>query len=52
MAEQQAEKVTLGTLVRLAGFEAGEDELYHIVPEGQADYLDNKIPRDNPLARA
>ncbi len=44
-------RVTVGTRVKLAGFEPGEEEVFHIVSAGQANLLENEIPIDNPLAR-
>jgi len=44
--------VSLGTWVRLMGFEPGEEEVFSIVPADQANALENRIPSDSPLARA
>jgi transcription elongation GreA/GreB family factor len=44
-------QVSLGSWVRLTGFVPGEEEVFRIVPEGQADVLENRIPVDSPLAR-
>jgi len=46
------DRVSIGTRVKLTGFEPGEEEVFDIVPTGQADPLENVIPIDNPLARA
>ena len=45
-------QVSLGTWVKIAGFEPGEEEVFRIVTEGQANILENEIPVNNPLARA
>ena len=45
-------QVALGTWVKLIGFEPGEEEVFSIVPQTQANALENKIPLDSPLARA
>jgi transcription elongation GreA/GreB family factor len=45
-------RVSVGTWVRLTGFEPDEEEVYRIVPEDQANALENEIPVHSPLARA
>ncbi len=45
------QSVTVGTWVKLSGFAPGEEEVFHIVPESQADVIENKIPPSSPLAR-
>jgi transcription elongation GreA/GreB family factor len=52
MANEHAEKVAVGMWVKVAGFAPGEEEVFHIVPEGEADVLEQRIPPSNPLARA
>jgi transcription elongation factor GreA len=52
MRNQSPEKVALGTWAKLTGFAPGEEEVFHIVPDIEADPIDNKIPPGNPLARA
>jgi transcription elongation factor GreA len=38
--------------VKLTGFVPGEEEVFHLVPEQQADVLNNRIPPSSPLANA
>ena len=45
-------RVAVGTWVKLAGFVPGEEELFHIVPAGEANLQENEVPVDSPLARA
>jgi transcription elongation factor GreA len=45
-------QVSLGTWVKLAGFEPGEEEVFRLVTEGEADILKNEISMSSPLARA
>jgi transcription elongation GreA/GreB family factor len=45
-------RVSVGTWVKLAGFEPEEEEVFRIVPEGQANISENEIPINSPLARA
>lgn len=45
-------QVSVRTWVKLTGFEPDEEEVFRIVPEGQANPLENEIPIDCPLARA
>ncbi len=52
MTNEAAVKVEVGTWVRLAGFEPGAEEVFHIVPEGRANPTKNEISADSPLARA
>ena len=44
--------VSLGTWVKLTGFEPDEEEVFSIVAANQANALENQIPGDSPLARA
>jgi len=50
MPGQQLEKVTVGASVKVTGFVPGEEEVFHFVPESDADYAENKIPPSSPLA--
>ena len=50
MPGQQLEKVTVGASVKVTGFVPGEEEVFHFVPESEADYAENKIPPSSPLA--
>jgi len=45
-------RIDLGTWVKLTGFEPEEEEVFRIVPAGQANALENEITPDSPLARA
>jgi transcription elongation factor GreA len=45
-------RVSVGTWVKLTGFEPEEEEVFRIVPEGQANTSENEIPINSPLARA
>ena len=45
-------EVATGTWVKVTGFVPGEEEVFHIVPETEADPIDNRIPPGSPLARA
>ena len=48
---QENEKVAVGSWVKVGGF-GDEEEVFRIVPNEQADYLANKLPKTNPLAAA
>lgn len=50
MSAQRPERVTVGTWVKVTGFVPGKEEVFHLVPEEDADYLENKIPPSSPLA--
>jgi transcription elongation factor GreB len=52
MTDQPSDCIALGTWVKLTGFVPGEEEVFHLVPEGEADYFENRIPPSSPLARA
>ena len=52
MSHQGKTEVKLGRWVKVSGFATGEEEVFHIVAETDADVLENKIPVSNPLARA
>jgi transcription elongation GreA/GreB family factor len=52
MTERHAEQATVGTWVKVTGFVPGEEEVFHLVPEQEADYRENKIPPSSPLAVA
>ena len=51
MASKQTETVQQGAWVKVTGFVPGEEEVYYLVPEGEKDYEENKIPPSSPLAR-
>ena len=44
-------RVSVGTWVKLTGFEP-QEEVFRIVPGGQANTSENEIPISSPLARA
>jgi transcription elongation GreA/GreB family factor len=52
MTDQLIAEVVVGTRVRLTGFVPGEEETFQIVPVAEADYEQNRIPPNNPLAIA
>lgn len=52
MTDPERPQVTLGCWVKVTGLAPGEEEVFHLVPDGQADYMKNKIPPSSPLARA
>ena len=52
MADQQTDKIARGMWVKLTGFVPGEEEVFHLVSEGEANVLEGKIPPSSPLARA
>jgi transcription elongation GreA/GreB family factor len=52
MEEQCPDKIVVGTWAKVTGFVPGEEEIFHIVPDAEADPIDNKIPPGSPLARA
>jgi transcription elongation GreA/GreB family factor len=51
MGRPQRSRVALGSRVRVSGFEPGETEMFHLVPESEVNYLDNRIPVRSPLAQ-
>jgi transcription elongation GreA/GreB family factor len=52
MADEQVERVTTGMWVKITGFVPGEEEVFHLVSEAEADVLEQRIPPSSPLARA
>lgn len=42
----------MGTWAKVTGFAPGEEEIFHIVPDAEADPIDNRIPPGSPLAKA
>lgn len=52
MDNQSTDKIAVGTWAKVTGFVPGEEEVFHIVPDAEADPIDNKIPPGSPLARA
>jgi len=52
MGNQPTERVDYGSWVKVTGFVPGEEEVFELVPESQADYAENRIPPSSPLARA
>ena len=51
MGSQPADRIDLGCWVKVTGFVLGEEEVFELVSEGQADYDENRIPPSSPLAR-
>jgi hypothetical protein len=49
---RENEKVAVGSWVKVSGFGDDEAEVFRIVPNEQANYLENKLPQENPLAAA
>ena len=52
MADQPGDEITTGMWVKLTGFVPGEEEVFHLVSDAEADVMKNKIPSTSPLARA
>jgi transcription elongation GreA/GreB family factor len=50
MTDRTIERATTGTWVKLTGFVPGEEEVFHLVTEREADVLENKIPPSSALA--
>ena len=49
----ETKTVTLNCRVTIKGFElGGEEEIYWIVEDNQANVLENKLPASSPLASA
>ena len=44
--------VAVGTWVKLVEHGSGDEEIFHIVKSREVNYLENKIPGDNPMGRA
>jgi len=51
MGNQQSQRVTVGSWVKITGFVPGEEEVFHLVSEAEADVTENRIPPSSPLAR-
>jgi transcription elongation factor GreA len=52
VADPQMEKVARGMWVKLTGFVPGQEEVFHLVSEAEANVLNRQIPPSSPLARA
>lgn len=52
MDSQSASQIAVGTWAKVTGFVPGEEEIFHIVPDAEADPIDNRIPPGSPLAKA
>jgi transcription elongation factor GreA len=50
--DQPAKSIAVGTWAKVTGFVPGEEEVFHIVPDAEADPINNKIPPGSPLGRA
>jgi transcription elongation factor GreA len=46
------DRVSVGTWVKLTGLDPEEEEVFRIVPEGEANSQENEISMSSPLARA
>ena len=46
------ESVAVGTWVKVVEKGSGEEEVFQIVDGRDANYLENKIPKDNPMGSA
>lgn len=46
------ESVAIGTWVKVVEHGTGEEEVFHIVENREADVLENKIPPDNAFSGA
>ena len=51
MVAKRPKKATVGASVKVTGFVPGEEEVFYLVPENEADYAENKIPPSSPLAQ-
>lgn len=49
---KSAESVAVGTWVKVKEQGSSDEEVFHIVENREADYLENKLPPDNPMGRA
>lgn len=47
-----AESVAVGTWVKVVEHGSSDTEVFHIVESREADFLENKLPPDNPMGRA
>lgn len=52
MADHSSRQISVGSWFKVAGFAAGEEEVFRIVSESETDYVKNKIPPASPLACA
>jgi transcription elongation factor GreA len=50
-SEHGVEAVSVGTWVKVLEVDSGDEEVFHIVEPREANYLENKIPPDNPMGR-
>jgi len=50
--EHDVDTVQVGTWVKVVQDDSGEHEVFHIVESPQTDYLENRIPPENPVGRA
>jgi transcription elongation factor GreA len=48
----KTDAVTLGSKVKIKALDTGKESEYHIVPEIEADVLEDKISTDSPLGAA
>ena len=50
--DNSGESVAVGTWVKVIERSSGDEEVFHIVESREANYLENKLPPDNPMGRA
>jgi len=43
MVTQRLRRIALGSWVKLTGFALGEEEVFHLFPENEANYGENRI---------
>ena len=51
MDDASSDAVSVGTWAKVTGFVPGEEEIFHIVSDHEADPINNKIPASSPLAK-
>ena len=47
-----SKSAAVGSWVKVRELDSGDEETFHIVDARQVDYLENRIPPDNPMGRA
>lgn len=50
--DNSVESVAVGTWVKVVEHGSCDEEVFHIVERGKANYAENRIPADNPMGRA
>ncbi len=51
-ANNSVKSVAVGTWVKVVEHGSGDEEVFRIVDSREMDYMENKIPPDNPMGRA